>query len=148
MSTVLPVDFDGELRRPLLRGWSHAVAAVGALAFTALLVARCLGDAPRLSTMLLYGLSSVGMFACSAVYHMITWGPEHRKLLRALDHGNIYVVIAATSTAIGANVLVGWERVVLLASVWLVATVGDLDLGVPRSASRPHRGSGCTCSPG
>ena len=115
---------DEELRRPLLRGWSHAVAAFGAAAFTAALAVRCLGDGPRLSTMLLYGLSSVGLFACSAVYHMVTWSPARRKILRALDHGNIYLVIAATSTAIGANVLAGGERIALLASVWLIAAIG------------------------
>jgi hemolysin III len=112
------------LRRPLLRGWSHAVAAFGAAAFTAALVVRCLGDVPRLSTMLLYGLISVGLFACSAVYHVVTWSPARRRMLRALDHGNIFVMIAATSTAIGANVLGGWERVALLASVWVIAAVG------------------------
>jgi hemolysin III len=112
--------------RPLLRGWSHALAAFGAAAFTVALVVRCLSDAPRLSTMLLYGLSSVGLFACSAVYHVITWTPERRKILRALDHGNIYVMIAATSTAIGANVLIGWERILVLTAVWGIAVVGVL----------------------
>ncbi len=110
--------------RPLLRGWSHAVAAFGAAAFTVMLAVRCLGDAPRLSTMLLYGLSSVGLFACSALYHVVTWTPEHRRFWRALDHGNIYVVIAATTTAIGANVLGGWERIALLTAVWLLAAIG------------------------
>jgi hemolysin III len=110
--------------RPLLRGWSHVLAAFGATAFTVALVVRCLGDVPRLSTMLLYGLASVGLFACSAVYHVITWSPERRKILRALDHGNIYLMIAATTTAIGANVLVGWERIALLSSVWLIAAIG------------------------
>jgi hemolysin III len=110
--------------RPLLRGWSHAVAAIGAAAFTVALVARCAGDAPRLSTMILYGLSSVGLFACSAAYHVVTWTPDVRKVLRALDHGNIFVMIAATATAIGANVLTGWERTALLGSVWGLALVG------------------------
>ena len=114
----------GPPARPLLRGWSHAVAAVGATAFTVALVMRCLGDAPRLSTMLLYGLSSVGLFACSALYHVVTWTPERRKIWRAFDHGNIYVMIAATSTAIGANVLFGWERLALLVSVWSLAAIG------------------------
>jgi hemolysin III len=111
-------------RRPLLRGWSHAVAAVVAAAFAVALVIRCIDDGPRLSTMLLYGLASVGLYACSAVYHVITWPPARRQRLRALDHGNIYVLIAATSTAIGANVLTGWERVLLLTSVWLLAALG------------------------
>lgn len=112
--------------RPMLRGWSHAVAAVAALAFTVVLAGRCVGDIPRLSTMLLYGISSVGLFACSAAYHVVSWPPARRKILRALDHGNIYVVIAATSTAIGANVLFGWERIALLTAVWSVAVVGVL----------------------
>jgi hemolysin III len=110
--------------RPLLRGWSHAVAAVGALAFTIVLAARCLDDGPRLATMLLYGLSSVGLFACSAVYHVVIWPPGPRRILRALDHGNIFILIAATTTAIGANVLVGWERVALLGSVWVLTLAG------------------------
>ena len=121
------VGVDGAVSpRPLLRGWSHAIAAFGASAFTVVLAVRCLGDAPRLSTMLLYGLSSVGLFACSAAYHVVTWSPASRRVLRALDHGNIYLVIAATSTAIGANVLFGWERVALLTAVWTLAVVGVL----------------------
>src|SRR4051812_2499733 len=103
--------------RPVLRGWSHAVAAVGAAGFTIALVMRCLGDAPLLATMLVYGLSSILLFTCSAVYHIVIWAPGPRRVFRALDHGNIFVQIAATSTAIGANVLDGWERVALLVSV-------------------------------
>ena len=126
MSASIPVQIDGEARRPMLRGWSHAVAAIGAAAFTVALAGRCLGDAPRLSTMLLYGISSLWLFACSAAYHVVTWPPARRRVIRALDHGNIYVVIAATSTAIGANVLFGWERIALLTAVWTVAVVGVL----------------------
>jgi hemolysin III len=92
------------------------VAAFIAAGFTLALVLRCLDDGPRLSTMLLYGLASVSLFACSALYHIVPWTPPRRRFWRALDHGNIYVV-AATTTAVGANVLDGWERSVLVASV-------------------------------
>ena len=74
--------------------------------------------------MLLYGLTSVALFTTSALYHVITWTPERRKVMRALDHGNIYVMIAATTTAIGWNVLHGWERIALLSSVWGIAALG------------------------
>jgi hemolysin III len=94
------------------------------MVFTVVLVLRCLGDVPRLSVMLLYGLSSVVLFACSALYHIVTWSPARRSLLRAFDHGNIYLMIAATSTAIGATVLAGWERVALLVLVWSLAVIG------------------------
>jgi hemolysin III len=111
-------------RRPMLRGWSHAVAALATGMFTVLLVLRCLGDTPRLSTMLLYGLSSVWLFGCSALYHIITWTPARRRVWRALDHGNIYIMIAATTTTIGVNVLTGWDQALLLTSVWLAAAIG------------------------
>jgi channel protein (hemolysin III family) len=74
---------------------------------------RCAGTV----TLLLYGLSSIWLFGCSAAYHLVNWSPTRRELLRALDHGNIYVVTAATWTAVGANVLDGWQRLVLLVTV-------------------------------
>ena len=94
------------------------------MGLTVALAVRCLHDGPRLSSMLLYGLTSVALFTTSALYHVITWTPERRKVMRALDHGNIYVMIAATTTAIGWNVLHGWERIALLSSVWGIAALG------------------------
>ena len=110
--------------QPLLRGWLHAVAAVAAAVFTLALVPHAVGDWSRLTTLLLYCLASVWLFACSAIYHVVTWSPSRLKLLRAVDHGNIYVVIAATSTAISGNVLDGWQRLVPLVAVWVFAVVG------------------------
>lgn len=110
--------------RPILRGWSHALAALGAAGLTVALVVRCLGDGPRLSSMLLYGLTSIALFGTSALYHVVTWTPSRRRVMRALDHGNIYIMIAATTTAIGWNVLEGWERIALLSSVWGIALIG------------------------
>src|SRR5688500_14644851 len=107
--------------RPLLRGWSHAVAACGAVVFTVAIVQRETASGPSLATLLLYGLNTVWLFGCSAAYHLFTWSPPRRKLLRALDHGNIYVATAATWTAVGANVLDGWQRLTLLATVWVLA---------------------------
>jgi hemolysin III len=112
--------------RPILRGWSHALAAPLAAAFTAALCARCLGDRPRLATMLVYGLSLVLMYAWSAAYHIVTWGPTGRQIMRQVDHANIFIVIAATSTAIGLNVLDGWERVACLVAVWVPTVLGVL----------------------
>ena len=110
--------------RPLLRGWSHALAVPVAGVFTVALVLRCESDAARLLSMLIYGLSLMVMYGWSAAYHIVTWSPGRRRLMRQVDHANIFLVIAATSTAIGSNVLGGWQRVALLVSVWLLAAVG------------------------
>jgi len=101
-----------------LRGWSHTVAASEAVVFTAALVQHASTSGLPLVTLLLYGLSSIWLFGCSAAYHLVAWSPTRREVLRALDHGNIYVATAATWTAVGANVLDGWQRLVLLATVW------------------------------
>jgi len=74
--------------------------------------------------LLLYGLSSIWLFGCSAAYHLVTWSPSRLRLLRTVDHGNIYIVIAATSTAIGGTVLEGGQRLVPLVAVWIFAVVG------------------------
>jgi hemolysin III len=110
--------------QPLLRGWLHAVAGVVAAGFTLALVPYVVGDWLRLTTLLLYGLASVWLFACSAVYHIVTWSPSRLKVLRAVDRGNIYVVIAATCTAISGNVLDGWQRIVPLVAVWMFTLIG------------------------
>lgn len=102
------------------------MAAVGATIFAVALVTRVRHDGAMLATMLLYGLCTIELYAWSAAYHVVTWTPERRQLMRAIDHANIYVVIAATSTAIGWNVLDGWERTVLLVSVWGLAATGAL----------------------
>jgi hemolysin III len=112
--------------RPLLRGWSHALAAPLAAVFTVALAARCLGDSPRLITMIVYGLSLMLMYGWSAAYHIVTWEPARRQFMRQVDHANIFIVIAATSTAIGLNVLGGWERFALLVAVWVPTILGVL----------------------
>jgi len=74
--------------------------------------------------MLVFGLSMVELYTVSALYHIGNWsGTTHRRL-RAVDHANIFVLIAGTYTPLGFNVLDGWGRVVLLVTIWLLAALG------------------------
>jgi hemolysin III len=50
--------------------------------------------------------------------------------LRALDHANIYVLIAATITPFCVNVLSGWFRPLVLGLIWPLAAAGAA-LSVP-----------------
>lgn len=110
--------------RPLLRGYLHAGAAVvAALGGTYLLVLSS-GDRPRQLSMLVYGASLTALFAVSAVYHLRAWAPARSRVLRRLDHANIFVLIAATYTPIAFNVLSGWWRVGILSAVWGAALAG------------------------
>jgi hemolysin III len=129
---VLPIP----VRKPLLRGWLHAIAAMAAVIFTVLLCLRSRTNLPLLLSLLIYGLSMIELYAVSAIYHIGTW-PEHpRRLLRALDHANIYLFIAGTYTPLCFSLLSGWLRPTLLILIWSVAILGTsltvLTLRTPR----------------
>jgi hemolysin III len=110
--------------KPLLRGWSHALATGGAAGLSVAFLSRCADDLPRALSVLVYGLSMCAMFAVSAVYHVGAWRPATRQVLRALDHAGIFVLIAGTYTPIAFNVLAGWERPAVLVGIWALAIAG------------------------
>jgi hemolysin III len=110
--------------KPLLRGWFHAVAAVAALLVTGIFVWLSRTDGPRQISLLVFGLSMVELYVVSALYHIHMWSPARRRIWRALDHANIFVLIAGTYTPLCFNVLDGWVRVALLYTVWLFALLG------------------------
>ncbi len=124
--------------KPLLRGCSHAVAAVVGGVGTVFLLARTAGDGPKLISVLIYGLTLVVLFGVSALYHMGNWSPARRALLRRLDHANIFVFIAGTYTPVAVNVLDGGWRIAVLVTLWAAALCGAVAvapvLHIPRWA--------------
>ena len=111
-------------QKPLLRGVSHQIAAGVALAGFVALVLVAPGPRARLGA-LVYGLSLVGLFSVSALYHRPTWSPRARLWMRRLDHSAIFLLIAGTFTPI--CLLVGDRRAhVMLAVVWVGAGLGIL----------------------
>jgi len=110
--------------RPLLRGYLHAWATIGAAIGGTYLVVMSSDDRPRQLSMLVYGICLTLLFAFSAVYHLRTWGPVRESILRRIDHANIFVLIAATYTPLAFNVFSGWWRVGILGAVWGAAFVG------------------------
>jgi hemolysin III len=110
--------------RPLLRGYIHAGAALVAALGGTYLVVLSKGDWPRQLSMLVYGAGLTLLLAVSAIYHVHTWTPARRAILRRVDHANIFVLIAATYTPLAFNVLSGWWRVGILGAAWGAALVG------------------------
>jgi hemolysin III len=110
--------------RPLLRGYLHAGAAIGAALGGTSLVVLSSGDLPRQLSMLVYGAGLTLLFAFSAVYHLRAWGPVRAAVLRRIDHANIFVLIAATYTPLAFNMFSGGWRVGILGAVWGAAIVG------------------------
>ncbi|MBV8196050.1 MAG: hemolysin III family protein, partial [Candidatus Dormibacteraeota bacterium] len=110
--------------RPLLRGWSHLAAVVPASAGALLLVVESGQDPVRRIALGIYGAALVLLFGISALYHRGRWSPRMHAVWRRIDHANIFLMIAATYTAVAATVLSGGARVGILIAVWSAAIIG------------------------
>src|SRR5436190_23641058 len=100
--------------KPLLRGWSHAVASLVACVATVALLLRGGHDSMRLASLLVYGLSLIAAYTASALYHLGPWQGRARTLARAVDHASIFILIAGTYTPFCVNVLSGSLRPTML----------------------------------
>jgi hemolysin III len=110
--------------KPLLRGWSHALAALISVAGLVALILVTRHDPAKLVSMAVYGTGLVLLFGVSATYHIFSWPPKVKDWLRRADHATIFVFIAATYTPLAFNVLDGWWRIGVLVAIWLCAAAG------------------------
>lgn len=110
--------------KPLMRGWSHALAACASLLLTLVLCWRSRTDLPRLVSLLVFGLSMMELYTVSAFYHVGRWREKTRRRWRTIDHANIFVLIAGTYTPLCFNLLSGWLRIAILVVIWVLAALG------------------------
>lgn len=104
--------------------FSHLIAAMAAVCGVGLLllIAMSKHDMTRVITCMIYGASTVGIYAISTLYHA-TQGPK-KIFLRRLDHIGIYFKIAGNFTPymiLAIQGRIGWT---ILATVWILAIVG------------------------
>jgi hemolysin III len=79
----------------------------------------------RRTALLAFGLSLVGLYTVSSLYHSVPWSPSWKQRLQRLDHAMIFVLIAGTFTPVAAIVLEGVPRALALAAVWGIAALGS-----------------------
>jgi len=123
----------GPMQNPV-RGLLHGSAALLSVVGAVLLQARGEAGGPSArGALLVFGLSLVGLYAVSSLYHSVPWPPRWKQRLQRADHAMIYVLIAGTYTPVAAIVLDGWLRGATLAAVWAIAGIG-----VAQKVFRPH----------
>jgi hemolysin III len=110
--------------KPLLRGYLHAAGTVAAVVIGTLLILGARPDVPKQLSVGVFAASSVLLFGTSALYHIGHWRPQVERVLRRIDHANIYVVIAGTYTPVMFNLLGGWVRPAMLIGIWVLAVAG------------------------
>jgi hemolysin III len=111
-------------RKPLLRGWSHGLAALASVAGLVALIVVTRADTAKLVSMVIYGTGLVLLFGVSGTYHIFNWPRRVKDWLQRADHATIFVFIAATDTPLVFNVLEGWLRIAALIAIWGCAAAG------------------------
>lgn len=106
--------------RGLLHGTAAILSAVGAILITVLPP----GGVGRRMSLLVFGLSLVGLYTVSALYHSVPWRALWKRRWQRLDHTMIHVLVAGTYTPIAFIVLDGWLRVATLGAQWLIVAIG------------------------
>lgn len=109
--------------KPTWRGWIHAGTFPVAIALGVVLIVLADGVAAKVSSAV-FVLSSLLLFGVSALYHRFNWSLPTKKLLKRLDHANIFLLIAGSYTPITVLALPHDKAVLLLCLVWGGALLG------------------------
>lgn len=108
---------------PLLRGWLHLVCFF--LSFPAGLLVVSSAETSRARTAaVIYALGVCCLFGVSAAYHRRQWSTVARPRMKRLDHGTIFVMIAASYTPLCMLTLQGSLGSRVLVLVWIGAVAG------------------------
>ena len=97
-------------------------APVAAVAFV--LLAFQAESAGHVLAVAIYGGCVTAMLSVSGTYHHPRMHGRARRIFKRLDHATILLAIAGSYTAVTTIALSGTARVVMLASVWVLAGIG------------------------
>ncbi|MEE9228238.1 MAG: hemolysin III family protein [Acidimicrobiia bacterium] len=112
-----------QVYKPKLRGWLHAGMFPVAVAAGIVLVALAGTGEARIAAAIFASTGAL-LFGTSALFHRGSWSPRVHRLLRRLDHSNIFLIIAGTCTPFAVLALPPSEGRVLLWIVWVGALAG------------------------
>ncbi|GAB3649898.1 hemolysin III family protein [Streptomyces sparsus] len=109
--------------KPRMRGWLHAAMFPAVLASGVFLTALAATPEARLACAI-YTLTACLLFGVSALYHRGDWGPRADRVLRRLDHANIFLIIAGSYTPLTIMLVDGARGQALLWGIWIAAAAG------------------------
>ena len=126
-----------------LSALSHLLGAVLSIAALVLLIvsAAQVGTALHVVTFTIFGVTMFFLYLMSALYHSVCRdrSPNAKRVLQALDHTAVYILIAGTYTPVTLIVLPpGWGWT-LFGLVWALALLGGIikisQIRIPSSVS-------------
>lgn len=121
--------------KPTWRGWIHAGTFPLAIALGVILIVFADGVPAKVSSSI-FVLTSLLLFGNSALYHRFNWNPRTKRVLKRIDHANIFLLIAGSYTPITVLCLPQPLQTILLTVIWTGAGLGVLFrvfwIGAPR----------------
>lgn len=104
---------------------SHGLGLVGAVVGTPILLAEVArqGSALNVAGAAVFAVTVLLAYLASTLYHAVPWA-RPKRVLRALDHGSIFLLIAGTYTPFTLGVLRGGWGWSLLGTIWTLALAG------------------------
>jgi hemolysin III len=121
--------------KPTWRGWIHAGTFPLAIVLGIILIVLADGVPAKISSAI-FVLSSLLLFGNSALYHRFNWQPRTKRVLKRIDHANIFLLIAGSYTPITVLALPQPKATILLSLIWGGAGLGILFrvfwIGAPR----------------
>jgi len=104
---------------------THGVGVVFSIVALGLMLMLSAGDALKVISAAVFGMSLVLLYASSTLYHFFT-SPRWKGRFQALDHACIYLLIAGSYTPITLITLKGAWGWSLFGAVWAMALGGVL----------------------
>lgn len=109
--------------KPTWRGWIHTGVLPFVVVGGIILLIVADGWMAKTAAAIYFG-SSVLLFGNSALYHRLNWRPLIKRILKRIDHANIFLLIAGTYTPMAFSALTADKGTFLLTTVWIFALVG------------------------
>ena len=114
------------LSEELINAISHGIGAALSIAGLALLIVKSasMHNGYALAASIVYGISLILLYTISCVYHSLSPKLKAKKVLRVIDHCNVFLLVADTFTPVCLVVLNGVNGWILFSIVWTVTLVG------------------------
>jgi hemolysin III len=114
------------LGEELINSISHGIGAGLSIAGLILLIIRSVNhnNSYALIASLVYGISLILLYTISCIYHGLSPNLKAKKVLRVIDHCNVFLLEASTFTPICLvlfNSSTGW---ILFSLIWVVTITG------------------------
>jgi hemolysin III len=119
-----------------LNAVTHLVGAVLAVAGSVVLIVLAVsgGDAWKIASVSIYGVTLVLLYSLSTLYHSLRG--RAKDILRELDHHSIYLLIAGSYTPFCLVTLRGPWGWSLFGAIWTLTVLGSLEELRPKRGGR------------